>query len=250
MPDEQYILACDERGTTRWPNATRTWTLGGFIVDSQNRSKLQETWTKIKLHLCSNAETELKWNHFFPGFHQSKSVNPLLSNDPEEWREQAGWALTQLFATNIYPVTIIIRKDKASSSVFKVSSKGKQFLDVDTFWVSVLGQFALFLEQRQATGQVWFDQLGSQADEARKQASWSELRDIPWTLATANQSKLQRIAPTLHFLDSKTELLIQIADFISGVFWAASEGDEQFLVRNIDKYFSSELRTFMLIKII
>jgi Protein of unknown function (DUF3800) len=113
-----------------------------------------------------------------------------------------------------------------------------------------LGQFALFLEQHQGTGQVWFDQLGSRTDEARKQASWSELRDVPWSLVTENQAKLQRIAPTIYFFDSKTEPLIQIADFISGVFWAASEGDEQFLMQNIDKYFPSGPKTFMFITII
>lgn len=250
MTDEYYILACDERGTTRWPNATRTWTLGGFITKNHNWDNLQEIWTNIKLHLCGDANPELKWSHFFPGFHQSKGANPLLSNDPQEWREQANWALTQLFSTDVYPVIIIIRKDKASSSVFKVSPKGKQFLDIDTIWTSVLGQFALFLEQRQATGQIWFDQLGSRVDEARKQTSWSELRDIPWALVTDNQARLQRIAPTLYFFDSKAEPLIQIADFISGVFWAASEGDQQFLLQNIDKYFPSGLQTFMLIKIV
>jgi hypothetical protein len=248
--EEQYILACDERGTPRWPNATKTWTLGGLIVERRNLNKLQESWTNIKLHLCGSATYELKWSHFFPGSHQLNFTNPLLSKDPLEWREQANWALSQLFATDVHPVAIIIRKDKASSSVFKRSSKGKQSLDIDTIWVSVLAQFALFLEQHQATGQIWFDQLGSPTEEARKQANWSELRDIPWTLATPNQAKLQRIAPRLYFFDSKTELIIQVADFISGVFWAASEGDEQFLVHNIDKYFPSGPHTFMLMKIV
>jgi hypothetical protein len=149
MEERQYILACDERGTTRWPNATKTWTLGGFVVNRQDQAALISAWSNVKLQLCGSDSCELKWSHFFPGVHQSKSVNPLRSTDPQEWRDQAQWALTQVLnRSEVYPLTIILRKDRASSVLLRVSDRGKQVLDVDTIWVSVLGQFALFLEQR------------------------------------------------------------------------------------------------------
>ncbi len=247
---KEYIFACDERGTTRWPSQSKTWAIGGFIVESAKRQELVSAWGRIKLHLCGDADCELKWSHFFPGHHQEGESNPLLSRDAREWREHARWALSELFgATDILPVTVVVRKDRATDDAFVTADDGRKVLDTDIYWVGPLGQFALFLEEHNAAGEVWFDQLGSRQEEARKQATWERLRNGVWAVKTEYQAMLRRIATTLRFFDSGIEPVVQIADFVSGVIWAASEGDEHFLRSLIEEYFPRGPRTYSLVHV-
>jgi hypothetical protein len=104
------------------------------------------------------------------------------------------------------------------------------------------------LEQYNATGEIWFDKLGSPTEEARRQIEWERLRNGDWKVEPKNnQERLHRIAPALRFLDSKTEPLVQIADFVSGVIWAASEGEDEFLLKTFDKYFPGGRPTYGLL---
>lgn len=247
---KKYILVCDDRGTPTWPSRRKTWALGGFVVESGKRQELVSAWARIKLRLCGDPDYELKWSHFFPGYHQKGAHNPLLSNDPREWREQAKWALSELFgAADILPVTMVVRKDKASNDLFVTSKAGRKVLDINTLWVGPLGQFAFFLEKHNARGEIWFDQLGSRNEEARRQADWEELRDGVWAVKPEKQAIVRRIAPTLRFFDSRAEPLVQIADFVSGVIWAASEGDEGFLLRLLREFFPEGRRTYKLLHV-
>jgi hypothetical protein len=111
----------------------------------------------------------------------------------------------------------------------------------------VIGQFALFLKEHDSRGTIWFDQFGSREEEARRQADWVRLRDGDWSLNPENQVVLQRIAPALKFFDSQTEPLVQIADFVSGVIWAASEGDDEFLLSTLTTYFPKGPHTCTLV---
>jgi hypothetical protein len=245
----KYILVCDERGTTRWPSPSKTWVLGGFVIELRNQKILTSAWEKIKQQLCGDKSYELKWSHFFPGLHQDRVDNPLLSKDPQEWRRQAVWAISELFsATELLPINTCVRKDRASDDSF-LTRNGRKVLDINILWVSVLAQFAIFLQQCNARGEVWFDQLGSRQEESRKQANWDQLRNDPWPGAAEHQAIARRIAPTLRFFDSRTEPLVQIADFISGVIWAASEGDEEFLLNSLKEYFPMGPRSFSLINL-
>ncbi len=250
MP-EKYILVCDERGTTRWPSATKTWAMGGFIIDSRRQKVVARAWQEVKRQLCGDAACELKWSHFFPGRHQERGSNPLISDDPNEWREHAAWAIDKLFkVSGIMPVNMYVRKDEASNSVFEefgdTTKRPYKVLDIDTLFVSIIAQFVLFLMERQATGEIWFDNLGSRAEEERKQESWRRLRDDE---RTVHQSLVQRVSPEISFLNSKENELVQVADFISGVVWAAAEGDEQFLLRALGKYFPRGPRTYTLLRV-
>jgi hypothetical protein len=147
------------------------------------------------------------------------------------------------------PVNVVVRKDKASDAAFKLTEDGRRVLDANVLWVGVLGQFAIFLKEHNATGEVWFDQLGSREEEARKQADWGYLRDGEWAVNRKNQDLLKRIEPALKFFDSRVEPLVQIADFVSGVIWAASEEDEEFLISALDKYFPRGPRTYTLFRV-
>ena len=245
---KKYIMVCDERGTSRWPSTSKTWATGGFILEASYISNFVETWNNIKLELCGKKEVELKWSHFFTGLHQQSMVNPLLSNDPNEWRKQAIWAIAELFkGAKIIPINSVVRKDRASESAFTFTKNDIKVLNTNILWVGIFGQFALFLKQNQGEGEIWFDQLGSQKEEIRKQSEWLQLRNNKWPVNSENQVFLKQILPTIKFLDSKKEPLIQVADFISGVIWAASEGDDEFLLNAFNKYFPSGPTTYTLI---
>lgn len=213
--------------------------MGGLIVSSLERHVVVSAWESTKEQLCGSRECELKWSHFFPGPHQDRGHNPLLSSNPKKWRQQAKWALSILFdSSKILPVTTVVRKDKASNDIFMIEKEsGRKILDVNTLWVGVIGQYALFLKQRNAFGEIWFDQLGSRKEEARKQAAWERLRNEKWPIESSHQETLHRISPQLKFFDSQKESPVQVADFVSGVLWAAAEGDEGFLLNVFKEYF-------------
>jgi hypothetical protein len=250
VASKHYIVACDERGTTRWPSPTKTWALGGLIFEENERQRLLSIWDSIKLKLCGDKNLELKWSHFFPGHHQERMGNPLITKDHKEWRKQVKWALNELFEnTNALPLTTYVRKDKSSDTVFREGQHSRKILNIDTIWVGILGQFALFLKEKNSTGEIWFDNLGSEKEQARKQEEWIRLRDGDWPVNPENQLLLKPIALNFRFFDSKTEPIIQIADFLSGIVWAASEDDQEFLMKNLDKFIPQGKRTYRLLKI-
>jgi len=241
-------LACDERGTTRWPSPTKTWSLGGLIFENNERQKLVSIWKRIKIKLCEEENLELKWSHFFSGDHQKRMTNPLIETDMRELRKQAIWALNELFEdTNALPLATYVRKDKSTDAVFRITQDRRKVLDIRVIWVGVLGQFALFLKEKDSTGEIWFDNLGSKKEQDKKQEDWVRLRDGKWQVNPENQLLLKPIASNFRFFDSKNEPIIQIADFVSGIIWAASEGDEIFLLKTLDKFMRQSERTYRLL---
>ena len=55
---------------------------------------------------------------------------------------------------------------------------------------------------------------------------------------------LQRINPTIKFLDSKKEPLIQIADLISGIIYGVYMGNQIFFKENMKKLFPEGNQTY------
>jgi hypothetical protein len=228
--------------------------MGGFIAPYWAKGQLTATWTVVKKVLTGNPDSELKWSHFFRGRHQSAHDNPLQSEDPDEWREQAKWALQQLLGLSfVLPVNTRIRKDRASESAFKSlgadSAASYRVLDTEVLWIPVLAQYALFLSKIGSVGEIWFDRMGSRAEERRRQQSWIELREGDWKVNPENQTLFKSISPEIRFFDSRRNALVQVADFISGVIWAASEGDDDFLLGVIEKYFPTGVPSFTLVQV-
>ena len=85
-------------------------------------------------------------------------------------------------------------------------------------------------------GEIWLDQLGSKKEQERKQDSWSKLRNNNPNFQ--HSELIKKINQRILFFDSKNEPIIQIADFISGAIWAASEGEEKYLLDNLECIFS------------
>ena len=244
----KYILACDERGTRNWPSSTSTWAFGGYIVKKTKLKELYVTWEKIKKSLCGTSEVELKWSHFFPGGHQNKNDNPLLSNEVRIRREELFSALDTICSLDTFtPVTVISRKNRIEKKeyecFFEESKKGNLLLKDEFLKVGIFGLFALFLNQVTGKGEIWMDKLGSEKEQSRLQESWVQLRNNQIQKNNnPNYFKMtQRINENIKFLDSSKEQAIQIADFISGVIWAAAEGDELFLARYEKTYAHSSI---------
>ncbi len=227
----KYILACDERGTIFRNSKSQTWVYGGFIFKLKNRDILVNKWNFIKDSLCGSSDVEMKWSHFFYKTEES----PLKKDIDIE--KSLIWALDQIFTTEakIIPVNIRAVKNELSEVCFRTTPKGNQVLDYEILSVAIYGQFALFLNIFPGIGEMWFDQLGSETEQDRKQKAWIELRNNNDN--KDNQRMIKRILPTIKFLDSNKEPIIQIADFVSGVIWAASEGDEKYLIHKFESYF-------------
>lgn len=244
-----YILVCDEHGTTRWPSSSKSWTSGGYIVKYSSKELVKTTWAKIKATLCLSPDMELKWSHFFVGRHLSGKVNPLKTNDPIDWHNQAIWAIEKLFSEcNLTAMNTVVRKDRASEAAFIPSGIDRvthsyKVLDVKTIWIGILGLFSIFLHQENSVGEVWFDQLGSRSEEVKRNEDWQCLRNEPNFMDHENQVLLLRISPQISFFNSSDQPLVQVADFISGVIWAASEGEEVYLLRSLQRYFPLGSRT-------
>lgn len=242
MPNK-HIFACDERGTTRWPSKTKTWAFGGFVFNYDDISSLESCWNKIKVSICGSQNTELKWSHFFPGDHLLGTTNPILTENQNEYSDLAIWAINKLFSeNNLYPLNIVLRKDKASKHAFKSPTtnqinKEYNVVDGEVIWVGLLGLYASYLDRHNSTGEIWSDQLGSRAEEDRRNEEWQYLRNEPWPTGNENQHKLRLISNEIRFFNSNDSPIIQIADFVSGVIWAASEGDEEYLLESLDDYF-------------
>lgn len=226
-----YILACDERGSLLRNSRSRTWTYGGLIFSKGNYSRLISNWNFIKNEICGEDQVELKWSHFFT----ENKDNPIL----EKQKKQSSllWALDQIFQERLIetPLTMRICKDNTDDTYYEISKRGNEILDIDTFIASVYAQFALFLRILKGRGEIWMDKLGSRSEELRRQNQWSVLRRN--NINKENKRMTLKIREKIKFFDSKEEPVIQIADFISGVIWCASEGDEKILLNTIHNYF-------------
>jgi hypothetical protein len=218
---------------------------GGVIVENKVVSSVVSTWHDVKNELCGATDCELKWSHFFEGSHQESVNNPLLSKDPSEWRKQALWAVDSLISTKaVVPVNTYVQKDRASDSLIRETRRGKQALDTELLSIGPLLQFALYLWQNESEGEVWLDCLGSRNEETRRQELWIEQRN-----KNDRTGKLKRIVRELKFFDSAEEELIQVADVVSGVLWAASEGDDEFLGSLLKKYFPKMVPKYVLMRV-
>lgn len=248
MRDQVAVLACDDRGTINPISGSNTYALGGFASVLDQHSLLLASWSSVKQSLCGSSGVELKWSHFFPGHHQHGKSNPLISKDPSKWRTQALWALREIFGkSNAFPITTIVRKGNLYSSVLTKTPKGKEVIDIALVFAALLGQFALYLKQNNLSdGEVWFDNLGSTVEQVRFQESMTAFfNSLDGSAILKNNIALsKRISPDINFLDSSTSGIIQIADFVSGVIWAAAEGDIWFLSRLLEEYAPGGRRTY------
>lgn len=238
-----YIFVADEMGTPGMaPGTSNSFVFGGYVISENDLPQAADVWRNIKSDLCKDAEIELKWKHFFVEVDHPHIEIPLSTKDPDARRRLVLSVLDLVFeSAPLIPVMAVTRKDRATDLFVVQSTSGKDKIDDDLVWFGTVAQFALFLDTRQATGELWFDRLGSEKHEKRRQEAWSEqlrmvrARELP-PESLDNLARLLRIEEDIAFLDSKASEAVQIADFLCGVIWQAAEGDEAYLARLIDRY--------------
>jgi hypothetical protein len=224
------------------PGTSNAFVFGGYVVHERDLPRAVEAWRKIGLEMCGTADVELKWKHFFVDVNHPEIECPLLVKNSLARRNLAALALDYLFHdTPLIPLVAESRKDRATEFFIVQSKKGKDKIDDDMMWLGPVAQFALFLSIHHARGKLWFDRLGSQKQEDRRQTAWSEqlrmVRDGEQPIQIeSNLRKLLAIDEEIEFLDSQENEAVQVADFVCGVVWQAAKGDEAFLARLIDKY--------------
>ena len=234
---ERHILVCDDRGSHRLESAAGTYLLGGFTAPETQSSHIVVTWNNIKRRLCGSDAVELKWRDFFAD--PTVESNPLhLYPSQLTRRTEAILALHELFSqTAIIPLIARTHKPTASDSVYltRISSRGNRILDEQPLFTALIGLFANYLhEVRASSGVVWHDRLGSENEHKGRQEEFAALLHYAASpansvLAPQYRERIEKIEPQLHFFDSATTPVIQVADFVTGPMWAASEGDSVFL---------------------
>ncbi len=242
----KYLLLCDERGTKSIKSTRRTFTLGGIALPEREQMNVLTVWENIKQELCGQKDIELKWSHFFAGHHQKSGKNPLLNQDSSKWRQDAMWALDNLFdKVNVFPITTVVRKDKVDEGLLELTRKGKEVIAVRLVLSVLLGQFALYLREHDGKdGEIWCDQLGSQLEQDELKEAFAGTSNNLEYLHPPLRPYVEVISPHLSFFDSVQKPIIQVADFVSGVIWASAEGDNWFFRKLIEKYAPSRKRTY------
>ncbi len=242
----KYLLICDERGTKSIKSARRTFTVGGIALPEEEQTNVIAIWGDIKQKLCGQKDIELKWSHFFVGHHQKSGENPLLNQNPSKWRQDAMWALEELFGkVNVFPITTIMRKDKVDEGLLELTRKGKKVIAVRLVLSVLLGQFALYLREHDGKdGEIWCDQLGSQQEQDRLQEAFASTFNNLDYLLPLLRPYVEAISPQLSFFDSVQKPIIQVADFVSGVIWASAEGDNWFFSKLLEKYAPGRKRSY------
>lgn len=242
----KYLLICDERGTKSIKSTRRTFTIGGFALPEKEQANVIGVWKDIKHKLCGQREVELKWSHFFVGHHQKNGDNPLLNQDSSMWRQDAMWALDQLFTkANVFPITTIVRKDRVDEGLLELTGRGKKVIAIHLVLSVLLGQFALYLREHDGKyGEIWCDNLSSQQEQDKLKTAFASTFNSLENLLPPLRSYVEAINPNLSFFDSLQKPIIQVADFVSGVIWASVEGDNWFFRKHLEEYAPGRKRTY------
>jgi len=227
---KRYLFVADEKGDPGLaPGASSKLVFGGYVVAETELPKVEKVWRQFKVDTCGTPDVELKSEHFFAS--RSKH-NPLLSRNQKRRRTMAMEGFELIYnIPSVAPLAYCVFKNRAPRALIVEGGSGKPKIDANNIWVVPLGAFAVFLANKRAVGQVWWDNVSGEQERVMKNSEWQTLRCAP-----SIKQELQAIDEEILFLDSKENEAIQVADFLCGVLWQAMNGDEVFLVRFIDKY--------------
>jgi hypothetical protein len=246
IPINKHLLVCDERGTKSMKSRRRTFTLGGIAFRESDQADVISAWENIKQYLCGRKDVELKWSDFFPGHHQKGRLNPLLEQDTSQWRNLAMWALNDLFGqARVFPITTVVRKDRIDEGLLELTRKGKKIIALRFVLGVLLGQFALYLREHTGeSGEIWCDELGSQKEQEELENAFASTFDNLEHVLPQFRPYIESVNPSLSFFNSAEKPIIQVADFVSGVIWASSEGDDWFFRKQLEQFAPGRKRTY------
>ena len=230
ISQSRYLFIVDEKGDPGLAKgSSNKYVFGGYVVPEHELADVVSVWRQFKADVCGTPDVELKSEHFFAS--RSKK-NPLIIRNRDRRREMAMRGFEQIFdIPTVAPLSYYVFKERASSDLIVESKRGSQKIDAEKIWVTPFALFALFLSNKHATGQVWWDDVSGEQEREKKNSEWRTLK----TLQGA-PPEIQSIDDEVLFLDSRENEAIQVADFLCRVLWQAMDGDEIYLARFIDKY--------------
>jgi len=225
----RYIFVVDEKGDPGLAlGASKNLVIGGFVVAQNKLPKVESTWRDFKEKTCGTSEVELKSEHFFAS--RSKN-NPLLFKSRKKRRKLAMEGFEQIYDhSSVAPLACCIFKERASNALIVPTGGNRKRIDDNTIWVAPFGLFAVFVSNKRATGQVWWDEVSGVQEAEKKNMEWQNLKRM------SGRPKLMNIDDEILFLNSHENDAIQIADLLCGVLWQAMKGDEIYLARFLEKY--------------
>lgn len=237
----RFLFVADESGSSGMDEANSAWAFGGYVIKENNIPDAHKLWNSIRTNLSIPSNAELKWSNFFGEPNNLK--NPLLNKTEEERIQLANELLRDLFSTKILlPLIIWVKKANVTSpEIFETAKRGGIKVNEDIIWSTPLGLFGKYMEEHNATGAIYCDEIGGVTAQKQRQRGWSALRRMsneePNKSAAPQVAKyLRNIDSKIHFINSTKNDLIQIADCVVGVIYSAARYDEQFLATAYEYY--------------
>lgn len=232
MTNQHYLLFADESGNQGMATRNAVWTFGGVVVAQDNVPTLEEIWLNWKTELCNQPHADLKWRHFF----SNSSQNPLCETSLPRRFHLAEELVTAIFAERLLiPALVVMHSKWVKSADLLIRSKtGNMKVNDAVCTLPLYTQFAKYLDEQHATGQIVYDKLGGQHLETNRQHHWTTFRDADDNpLAHAD---LKRIDTEIYFAESEVNPLVQIADCVCGIVSTLGRQDERFLATILQKY--------------
>lgn len=231
--NQRYLLFADESGNPGMSTRTAVWTFGGVVVAEENVAALEQTWFDWKTDLCHDPYMDLKWRHFFTGSAQ----NPLRENALHKRTHLAQELVMAIVAERLLIPALVVMQSKwvKSPDLLLRSKTGNLKVNEAVCTLPLLTQFAKYLDDHHATGQIVYDKLGGQHLETTRQNDWVHFRNDAKYEALA-QTDLKRIDTDIYFAESQETPLVQMADCVCGIVSTIGRQDERFLTQILQDY--------------
>ncbi len=232
MPNQHYLLFADESGNPGMSTRNAVWTFGGVVVAKDNVPSLESIWGDWKAELCHKPQADLKWRHFF----SNGSRNPLREPSLTKRFHLAKELVTTIFAEQLlHPALVVMHSKWVKSPDLLVRSKtGNMKVNDAVCTLPLYTQFAKYLDEHHATGQIVYDKLGGQHLENNRQELWADFR--AHFVEAETHADLKRIDTEIQFAQSADTPLVQMADCVCGIVSTIGRHDERFLSTILHDY--------------
>lgn len=232
MPNQHYFLFADESGNPGMSTRNAVWAFGGVVVAQENVPALEQIWHTWKADICHDPYADLKWRHFF----SHSSQNPLREASLPKRTHLAEELVTAIFAERLLrPALVVMHSKWVKSSELLLRSKTGNLKVNDAVCTQPLyTQFAKYLDEHHATGQIVYDKLGGHHLEENRQQHWTHFKET--SVQEVRHADLKLIDTQIYFADSDTNPLVQIADCVCGIVSTLGRYNELFLATILQNY--------------
>lgn len=232
MNNQHFFLFADESGNPGMSTRNAVWAFGGVVVAQENVPALEQIWLDWKTDICNDPYADLKWRHFF----SHSSHNPLRETSLPRRSHLAEELVTAIFAERLLIPALVVMHSKwvKSPELLLRSKTGNLKVNDDVCTRPLYTQFAKYLDEHHATGQIVYDKLGGHHLEANRQQNWASFQET--YTKEALHADLKLIDTEIYFADSENNPLVQIADCVCGIVSTIGRQNERFLTTILQNY--------------